>query len=73
MRGNILKILTPNLMVKYNTEAIKLDNCKDLSILIIQDNYTWCPDQGLISEFNLNGSLTTTDCYAGADDCISVY
>ena len=48
--------------------------CDTLKITLLDSGNVWCPDNGTTSLNNLNGSLSTTDCYASTpDECIAAY
>ena len=49
-------------------------SCSTLNITLLATGATWCPDMGAASPRNLNGSVSTTDCYAGsAAACVAAY
>lgn len=49
-------------------------SCDTLNITLLASGTAWCPGLGAASPTNLNGSVSTTDCYAGsAAACIAAY
>eukprot|EP00759_Apiculatamorpha_spiralis_P034148 PhF_6_TR35350/c0_g1_i1/m.51299 len=48
-------------------------SCANLNVTVLATKATWCPDMGLDDSDNLNGSVSTTDCYGDADTCLEAY
>lgn len=76
--NNVTTISTAYLTI--NVSALDPDgtlSCASINVTLLraspQQNSLWCPEMGLTSGRNLNGSVMTTDCYASPEVCYNTY